>query len=234
MYYYKIYSDVKSNFENYIYQSGLDEVVLENIVTQDQVKEDVQSIVNNIYDNAKIEIDTEVIKQKLNTNISNSLQNTKLTSSQQNSINQLVQIIAEEYTTSILHSKYESQIHNILQKAIALVNTAKTILYIAVAVSSILLLVLNLKTIYKFFAKIGIGLLSSGVFWIFVNFYINSKVKIQTISILGDTFSYTLRNVLQSIFNEISNYGWIFAICGIVLIIIPNVIYNIITKDDEK
>ena len=39
-YYSKIREQVISNFENYIYQSGLDENVLESIVTEDKIKED--------------------------------------------------------------------------------------------------------------------------------------------------------------------------------------------------
>ena len=41
-YYSKVYENVKSNFENYIYQSNLDKTVLENIVTEEKVKDDTK------------------------------------------------------------------------------------------------------------------------------------------------------------------------------------------------
>ena len=48
-YYDKIYEDTKSNFENYIHQSGLDEEVLNDIVTKEKIKKDTNIIINNIY-----------------------------------------------------------------------------------------------------------------------------------------------------------------------------------------
>ena len=48
-YYNKTYELVESNFENYIQQSGLDEEVLKDIITKDEIEEDTKSILNNIY-----------------------------------------------------------------------------------------------------------------------------------------------------------------------------------------
>ena len=42
--YHETYELVKSNFENYIYQSGLDEIVLEDICTEEKVKNDLNTI----------------------------------------------------------------------------------------------------------------------------------------------------------------------------------------------
>ena len=42
------YKLVESNFENYIYQSGLDEEVLKEICSQDKVKKDINIMLNNI------------------------------------------------------------------------------------------------------------------------------------------------------------------------------------------
>ena len=60
-YYSNIYETVKSNFENYIYQSGLDENVLNDIVSQEKVKEDTKSIISHIYNGLEEKIDAEKI-----------------------------------------------------------------------------------------------------------------------------------------------------------------------------
>ena len=67
-YYKNIYENVKSNFENYIYQSGLDEEVLDNIVSEEQVKEDTKTIISHIYNGIEEKLSGETIKQKLNEN----------------------------------------------------------------------------------------------------------------------------------------------------------------------
>lgn len=230
-YYEKTYIYVKSNFDKYIQQSGLDEEVLEDIVTEEQIKQDTQKILNNIYNNSKEEIDIQSIKEKLNNNINKSLGNMKLTSSQRTAIDQYVEKICEEYKTSILQYNVEDQVNNMYKNITDYSNTGNTVAYVAIAVIIILLLVLNIKRIYKFFTYIGISCFSSGVLLIFVNSYIISKVKIQTITILNDTFSFTLRNVLQNIVDEIKNYGWMITIISLVLIIVPNLIHNIKTKE---
>ena len=48
-YYDNIYNFVESNFEQYIYQSGLEETVIKNIVTREKIKNDTKIIIENIY-----------------------------------------------------------------------------------------------------------------------------------------------------------------------------------------
>ena len=43
-FYSEMYKLVESNFENYIYQSGLDEEVLQNICTEEMVKNDINAM----------------------------------------------------------------------------------------------------------------------------------------------------------------------------------------------
>ena len=64
-YYNKTYEAIESNFENYIQQSGLDEKILENLVTKEQVKEDTKKIILNIYNGINEKLSTEKLKQKI-------------------------------------------------------------------------------------------------------------------------------------------------------------------------
>ena len=59
-FYSGLYKLVESNFENYIYQSGLDEEVLKDICSQDKVKSDINIMLANIYD----EQTKKLIRQK--------------------------------------------------------------------------------------------------------------------------------------------------------------------------
>ena len=58
-YYNKMFEYVKSSFENYIGQSGMDEEILENIVSKEKIEKDTKIILSNIYDGMNEEINTQ-------------------------------------------------------------------------------------------------------------------------------------------------------------------------------
>lgn len=226
-YYNKIYESVKSNFENYIHQSGLEETVLENIVSKEKVRKDTKIIISNLYDELEQKIDTQEIRDNLNNNIKETLGEQNITKTQQSSIDTFVDHICNEYTDTMSHFSYEKQINQYYQKAMQYINLAKKILLIIIGLAILLLLVLNLKRIYKFVLLLGISLTTTGTFLVIVNLFINSKVKVQTITILNDAISDTVRSVLAEILHMIMNNGSIMLISGILLIIIPILIHNL-------
>ena len=89
------YKLVESNFENYIYQSGLDEEVLKSICTEDKVKNDINLMLSNIYDGTNKTIDTTEISTNLNANIDKLGIKTK---QNEKAINEFVNHICKEYT----------------------------------------------------------------------------------------------------------------------------------------
>ncbi len=233
-YYNKMYQYVESSFENYIYQSGLDENVLEDIVSKEKIEKDTKIIIGNIYDGRNEKIDTQEIKDNLNANINKSLGNKKLNTTQKTAIDTFIDEITNEYKTAMSHTNYEQQINNIYSKGIKYVNILKKALLISIAVLIILLIVLSLTKIYKVFAMAGISMLSSGILFGITNWYITSKIKIQTITILNDAVSDTVRNILQEIMNTVKNEAVILTLIGIILIIIPSLIHYYKNSKEEK
>lgn len=226
-YYSKIYEDVKSNFEKYIEQSGFEKKILEDIVTEEKVIKDTQIIISNIYDGTNQEIDTQEIKDNINANILEELQDKKINKTQKNAIDTFINHICNEYTESISHFGVESQINQIYEKAIKYINIAKKVIIIVIILDILLLFMINLKKVYKFVSLIGISLGSTGTLMIITNLFINSKIKIQTITILNNSISEILRNILTEIFNIISKNGVYLLSFGIILMFLTNLIYNI-------
>lgn len=232
-YYNKIYEEVKSNFENYIHQSGLEESVLENIISKAKVKKDTELIISNLYDGLEEKIDTQEIRDNLNKNIEETLGNSKLVVTQKNAINTLIDKICEEYTTTLSHYEYEKQINNLYMKIMKNMDVAKKAILVVIAISVILLLLLNIRRIYKLFSLLGVSLVASGVFFVIVNIFINMKIKVQTILILNDAISATLRNILTELLNSINSYGYITLGLGLVLIIVSNLVHNVLKYGNE-
>jgi hypothetical protein len=62
------------------------------------------------------------------------------------------------------------------------------------------------------------------------------KIKIQTITILNDSLSEIIRNMLSEILNAVMKNGWILLVSGLALIVLSNLVHYIkkYGKTEEK
>ena len=225
-YYNKIYESAESNFENYIHQSGLDEEVLNNIITKEKIEKDTKIIINNIFDGTDTEIDTDEIKNKLNENIDNSL-GRKKTATEEKAINEFVNLICDEYKTTILTTSYESKINTVYQKVIKYINLAKKVLLVLTGVLVILIVLLTIKRIYRILARLGVAFVIDGLLLLLAKYFIDAKIKIETITILSSSVSNVLRKILREILNIVAKDGTILLVLGIVFIVLYAIIRSI-------
>ena len=232
-YYNSIYEEIKSNFEKYIDQSGLDEVVLNDIVTEEKARNDINLIIENIYDGTNKKIDVTEIKTNLTNNIEKSVENPKLLVTQKQSIDTFVDIICKEYISTMTHTQYEQNIHNYYTKILEYIHLGKQILLVSIIASVILMLVLSYKRFYKGITYIGVSFISSGIFNIILNIFINTRIKIDTITILNKSLSNTLHVILNDLVNKIMVYGGITLAVGIIIIILGNLLDSIKYKDNK-
>ncbi len=230
-YYANIYTAVKSDFENYIYQSGLDESVLENIVPAEKIENDTKIIINNIYDGTNEDVDVTEIETNLRNNIENSL-DYNLSATQQRTVNEFINRITQQYKDTITKTSYEDSINNMLEKARNIVDKLQKVSIIGIAVSFLIIIILSIKNLIAGLMLIGSTLISSGVFYILVNMIINAKVKIQNITILNDAISISLREIISTILKNLTTIGITLSIVGFVIIIIFAIIRS--SKKEER
>lgn len=229
-FYSQTYELVKSNFENYIHQSGLDETVLEDIVSEEKVKNDINLMLSNIYKGTNQKIDTTEIANNLNKNIDElNIKNSK----NESSINKFIEYICKEYTDTLIHTNYEQRINNIYEKLTITISKVKTASIIVLSVIIITLLIINNKRFERNIRQIGISLLSAGLFQTIVYNVIISNVRVQGIKIFNDIFSKTLVTIIQDILSKILNIGNQIMILSIILFIIYFVM-KLIVKDNNK
>lgn len=229
-FYSQTYELVKSNFENYIHQSGLDETVLEDIVSEEKVKNDINLMLSNIYKGTNQKIDTTEIANNLNKNIDElNIKNSK----NESSINKFIEYICKEYTDTLIHTNYEQRINNIYEKLTITISKVKTASIIVLSVIIITLLIVNNKRFERNIRQIGISLLSAGLFQTIVYNVIISNVRVQGIKIFNDIFSKTLVTIIQDILSKILNMGNQIMILSIILFIIYFVM-KLIVKDNNK
>ena len=216
-FYADTYKLVKSNFENYIYQSGLDEEVLSNICTEEKVKQDINIMLSNIYNGTNQEIDTTEIANNLNANIDKSGVKNKQNES---AIQQFVAHICDEYTNTLVHTKYETQINNMYQKATEALNQIYEIILIVLVVDIIVIIAINNKKISKDLQHLGIALFATSTFELSVWQIITSKIDIQGIKIFNDVFSKSIVTIIQEILNQVASLAWGTLVISIIFIAI--------------
>ena len=226
-YYEQIYELVESNFENYIQQSGLDEDIIENLITKEKIKEDTEQILINLYDGLNEEISTEEIAEQLNVNIEESLKDRDLTSDEEEAIETFIQTICDEYENTILHTNYEEQINDLYQNVTNYKKYAVRALSVTIGIFIVILIIMNNRAIYRSVKAVAISLLSDGVLLILINIYINSNLKIENIKVFNDAFSEVIVNILEEILNNMLVFGVLSVVFGIIFIIISNLIHNI-------
>lgn len=226
-YYANIYSQIKSDFRNYIYQSGLDENVIEDIVTPEEVKEDTRKIIVGIYNGLHEKVDTAKIKDRLNNNINKSLEDKKIDSKTQEAINTFVNQIADQYQETITKTEYENQIYKNFSKMQKIVNNGKKISIVLVVIWGVLIIITYYRKIFKNLAYLGTAFLSDGIAYVFLDVYISKKIDIENLTILNDAITITIREYLQSMLKNIYTYGYTLLIIGLVLIIFGNTIHGL-------
>ena len=114
-----------------------------------------------------------------------------------------------------------------MQKAHKLIELGQKVSIIGISVGILLILILSYKDILRGFSMAGVSMLASGIFYIFVNILVNAKVKIDTITILNDAISITLRDVLNSVLGLLTTYGYILLGVGFVVILVFNILNGI-------
>ena len=231
-YYDNLYEEIKSNFENYIGPSGFDENILDDICSKQDIQNDTEKILDNIYEGKGEKINTEEIKSRIIDRINQKVQEQDniITEKMQASIKKFAETIADEYINTISHTEYEEQLNSLYKEITKLVEIAQKALFITIAIIVSLLIVLNTKNLYCSALSIGIAICSSGAFIIAIYYIIHSNVKISQLKILNNAISLALQNTVTDILNTTFKIGWILTIIGIILIAVSNTI-NVVNKD---
>ncbi len=230
-FYSETYKLVQSNFEKYIEQSGFEENILENICTEEKVKQDINLMISNIYEGANKTIDITEISDNLNANIDKlNIRDSK----NQKAIEQFVEHICQEYTDTLVHTKYENDINKFYKEIVIKKDKIEKIVIIAMVIDVIVILIVNNKNIEKDFQSIGTAIFSSSAFELIACQIINSRVSIKGIKIFNDAFSGMIVTIIQNVISKVVSFGIATLMIAIILIIINAIIIFFSIRKDER
>ena len=222
-FYMEVSREVYSGFEDYIYQSGLPEDTISNLYTDEDIKNDINSIVNHIYEGKEIVLSDKKITTNLDNKINNYLnqENIKLTKSEQDNVNKFKNLIINSYKNNVkMSNTLISLAREYYQKANEIFVKIQDIPLTAGVALVFLLIVINIKSLSNTLNYISISLLSAGVLLKLFNYIVNKRVEIDDLLIIATSFTNFVQNILREIIEMISNFGLYFIIAGSTGIII--------------
>ncbi len=224
-YYDNLYSNIVNEMEGYIGPSGLDENIFDNIITKEKIEQDVNIVVSNIYESKNADIDTKIIRQKLDENINNYLKKENLKLEDTSSLDEFKDQIIDVYKTEVSYNTYTKYIKNInLNKIVKLFKMAKKVFLIGIIIPIVIIVLLNTKKIEKVIPEIMTFILACGTILIVISKYITMKVNIEAITFLNTAFSIVIRDIAITVLNDVLSIGIVFVVSSVVLIIINNII----------
>lgn len=198
-YYSKIYNEIIEIFKNNTIQSGLEENVLDGIITEEKVENDVKLLIKNIYGKEETSINIEMVKAKLEENINQKIKenNKKVNQEEQKNIDAYVKTITDIYSNGIIYAKqYIPKIQNIIS------NIQKNLVKIEVityAVSILLIIILFIMNKEESLNYLSIASISTGMLLIMPKILVSLSLKIENILLFNKAFSNVVIDGIENI-----------------------------------
>ena len=215
-YYTEINNIIKESANNYIMQSGFDESIMDNVISKEKINNDIDKVINAIYEGEEVEISTDEIKNSLDKNVQQYIaqNNYKVDAQTQKDIKKFEDKIESIYANSITYSKSS------IKKVVKYFKMAKRMTRVALIASLILLIIFAIITYKTNRATFGISLLATGIICIFIKCYSSINIAVNNILMVNKTFSNLMINIINQVIQYVFIGGIILAVLGIALIII--------------
>ena len=220
----RTYYEIVETFKDNTIQSGLEESVLQEIITENQVKQDIETFVKYVYNGMPISIDTQKIKIKLQENIEVVIRqnNKKISKEEQSAIDTYIAVIENIYEEGIVFSKqYIESIQSIVTKVQAIIYKVQITLYIVTLILTVLILIINKKQSLKYFS---IAILAVGIILIIPKIIESNTMQVQNILLFNLVVSDVIIDIIETILSYFLITGIIACIIGLILIIISSII----------
>ena len=218
-YFDKLKETIDSDFEDYLRPSGLPFEVVENIYTKEDIKKEVNNVVDSLYGGKKITIDTKKVQDNLNKNIEEYLRENNIEISDQASLDKFTSEVIKIYQKNILLVEKIDSLSKPISKA---VNLFKIVFIIVLAI----IIILGL-TIRKVFHKSAFlkPLMASGILLLITNYILFQKIDIYHILFWNDAVSKIIQNIFFD-FSKMMKYSGISLIVLFLLVILIIFIKN--------
>ncbi len=232
-FYNQLSKEINDGFENYVYQSGLPEDTIQNLFDDEQLKNDINSIVSYIYGENEYHTSEDIIKTNIDTKINAYLEtnNIILNDRGKANIDNYEALIIKEYNKKIIISEKAIETARETIAAFKKINSKIRKYPVVVAfIAIVLLAAINYKNLLNAINYVGIALLSAGVIYRIGIVFINKNIKFDSLMIYSKSTTNLLVNVAKEVIFVIEDYSNFFVVCGAVAILITAILNGIEKK----
>jgi hypothetical protein len=212
-FYKQVSREVQSGFENYIYQSGLPEDTIENLYTEEMVKNDVNSIIDYIYDGTEITSSEESVKEALDNKINEFIESEgKVLNSQgKSNVEVFENLIVNEYKSNVNVSQtvYDT-IRDKLQQVMGMYDKVKDIPVIALIVIVALLAIININDLALALNFVSISAFTTGMLLKLGKNVVFKNIDLDNLMLLATSFTNLIVDIIKEILYKLSDYGTYF------------------------
>ena len=234
-YYERMNGEIIEQFKNYTIQSGLSDNVLENLFTEDKLKNDINSVVNSLYTGKNLKIDTTEIQENLKENVLEEVSKEgKTVDFEDEAMVEYIKAIEMAYESQVSYSTNAvNSIGENFSQIIKLASTAQNIVTVALVVMVILLILINIKQIIGL-NYIAISGIASGLFILISKILLDKSTDLKNIMIINQATSQVIQNTINDILTKVTTAGIVLLIIGLISSILYNLILKKVSKSVEK
>lgn len=226
-YYERMNGEIIEQFKNYTIQSGLSDEVLENLFTEDKLKQDINNVIDSIYTGKELEISTSEIRENLKENILTEVEKEgKTVDFEDEAMEEYLKAIESAYESQVSYSTSTiNSIGSTFEKVISLAQTAQIIVIVVTIVIAVLIIILNIKQIFGL-NYLAISSMASGLFILIAKFLLGQSTDLKNIMLINQATSHVIQLVIEDFLAKVTIAGVVLLIIGLIF----SIIYNLLNK----
>ena len=226
-YYERMNGEIIEQFKNYTIQSGLSDEVLENLFTEDKLKQDINNVIDSIYTGKELEISTSEIRENLKENILAEVEKEgKTVDFEDEAMEEYLKAIESAYESQVSYSTNTiNSIGSTFEKVISLAQTAQIIVIVVTIVIAVLIIILNIKQIFGL-NYLAISSMASGLFILIAKFLLGQSTDLKNIMLINQATSHVIQLVIEDLLAKVTIAGVVLLIIGLIF----SIIYNLQNK----
>ncbi len=218
-YYDTVYDSIADEMENYLVQSGFDDEVIDDIYTKDQVRSDVNTMIEKIYNNESYTIETAAIETQLQENINSFLDEHNITINDKTSINNFAKEIVGVYKSKV-------DVFNKISFVGKILNLGQKYLFVAVIILAILVVVMNVILIKGFKKNVLPIMFFTSMFLLLASsIYFGNRIDVEHINLYNNYVSTLLSTILKNFIVHLRVIGIASGIVGLFTILVEKMFF---------
>lgn len=226
-YYQELYDNTLEEVSYYLEQSGLNEEVLNNVISVKSLKNEIITTIDNLYTNQKITVNTEEFQNNLTTNINNYIKDNNIRVDNKDTVNILTKKLVNIYEEEISYNNTFEKVRPMFNKAYKL---TKIVLYLSIIVSIVTYLI-N-RYIFKD-RNIIASLFTNFVILVGLVLYIKYTIDINNIFFYNNSISNILMEFIHSVLKCMLVTGIVSFLLGLFIVFMATGTFKALRKNKK-